>query len=925
MRTTWISAQEDIVTDAPHTRQRPRNTDTPMAQARTRTQRLTDHVPEEVDLPAMDVDVGEITDGVKIEDGILTVENPDGGVTINFSPDLSGTNKDGDFYENLAHKIGEVELSRISEQLLSAIDQDDQSRKEWLETRRRGIELLGLKLEEPKGDVSDGTVSSVRHPVLLEAVLRFQANARAELLPSSGPVKVRNDTPPRPENPTPAQGTQPGGQPGAQPGMPPMPGMPPGIPMPGMGGPQMAPFRQMMEPLLGPQYQEVEDLSEALEIDLNHYLTVTAREYYPDTDRMLFQVGFGGLGIKKVYNCPLRRRPVSESIDAQDLIVSNATTDLANAGRITHVIKMRPSVLKRMQIVGAYRDVELSLAPLAPLNPVDQAVTEMQGINPPMSSFNNNEDIEQLIYESYCELDIVGYEHKDGEKVTGLRCPYKVTIHKESRKILEVRRNWEEDDELCIAREFFVDFPFVRSFGFYPVGLLHILGNAATALTAAWRMTLDAGMFASFPGFLYASGAGRQLTNEFRVSPGGGLPIQSGSMPLKDAVMPLPYRDVSAAFMTFIEQVQTLTQRVGGTAEATVGEGKQDVPVGTTLAMIEQATKLMDAVHKRLHSAQDREFKLLKERFKEDPEAFWRQNKKPAVKWKVEQFLKALDQSEIVPVADPNNPTSLHRIAKATAIKTLEQANPSLYDPMAVDKRIFRVVGIDPEGLFRAQPAPPPPDPRIEAIKSKERTAQMQNQTQAAQAQTKAQESMFKVQGDEKERQSKERMAQQQHAMDEQRLQQEHSMEMEKMKQQLQLEREKAMLELQTEKQKMMMEMQQFRMEMGMEQAKGQQEMAMEQRRMGMESQMQERQMAVDSEKQDRQMQFDEHSQRQSMDMEREKNESKMGMEREKHQMSLEQQRESGQEKLKQSNEMNKAKIDTTKAIAKAKGGEVKK
>ncbi|HEY6020311.1 MAG TPA: hypothetical protein VIY48_10520, partial [Candidatus Paceibacterota bacterium] len=642
---------------------------------------------------------------VSINNGVQQVKNPDGSVTFDFNPKINAPeDDDNDFYRNLADDIDPAELVRISSDLLDGIQIDLQSRREWLQTRARGIELLGFKLEIPSGEATGEGISKVRHPLLADAVLRFQANARGELLPAGGPVKVRNDTtlgpkkplqqaPSPPPSPPPGQPPQmghnggpplspaggsppaPNGLSGAGPaGGPPAPSQPPGMQNPaltagagnpGASAPGAPPPTGMMQPpapvIPDGQNDPADELAEALETDFNHYLTAVATEYVPDTDRMLFWVGAGGQGFKKVYNCPLRQRPVSESVDADNMVVNNATTDLDNCGRITHIIKMRPSTLKRMQLVGAYRDVPLTSAPsMIPPTPVEQAKNEISGITP---QAQKPQDAEHEIYECYCELDIEGFEHKNKGKVTGLAVPYVVTIHKESRQILQVRRNWEEGDKLCIAKQYFVSFPFVNADGFYGIGLINILGNTTAALTAAWRECLDAGMFANFPGFVYQKQFGRQLTNNFRVSPGGGIGLDTGGMPIGQAVMPLPYKDIGAAFAGFIQHMEEVGQRVGGAADIGVGEGKQDAPVGTTLALIEQATKVMDAVHKRLHAAQAKEFMLLKDRFKEDPEAFWRHNKRPARQWTIEQFKQALNERELVPVADPNNPTSLHRIA----------------------------------------------------------------------------------------------------------------------------------------------------------------------------------------------------------------------------------------------------------------------
>ena len=736
---------------------------------------------DEGNLQPLTIDLGETQNGKKFEDGALQTEHSDGSLTLDFDAKPDTKPYDNEWFGNLATKIEDSELSRICSELLEGLNADEESRREWLDTRTKGLVLLGLKIEDPKTDSTttsasvEGT-STIRHPLLLESVLKFQANARGELLPASGPVKIRNDTPtslrsvqpapppvpPTPQPPPPGIGhnggppiTPPSPLPMAGPGMgpggppsfpplqpptagggppmppPPMPQAPAPMPMPPGPLPFMPPGGMMEKP------NDLEELAEALETDMNHYLTAVATEYYPDTDRMLFNVGFGGQGFKKVFNCPLRRRPVSESVDAEDIIVSHGTTSLENAGRLSHRIKMRPSTLKRMQLVGAYRDdIEIPDAQqYQQQNEVDRKKDEIQGIKPVAQQ---RQIAEHEIYETYCELDIKGFEHKSKGKVTGLRCPYKVTWHKESLKVLEVRRLWEKNDPLCMPKQYFVEFPFVRAIGFYAIGLIHIAGNTTNTLTAAWREMLDAGMFSNFPGFLYNKMFGRQLSNQFRIPPGGGVGLDLGQMPINAAVMPLPYKDVGPAFAAFIQHVEEVGQRVSSTAEVQIGEGKQEVPVGTTMAIIEQATKVMDAVHKRLHDSQAQEFKLLKERFKEDPESFWRHNKKTVIPWQKEQFLKALDNANLVPVADPNNPTSLHRIAKATAIKVLQQANPAIYDAKAVDTRIMRIVGIDPDGLFAEQAAQPPPDPRMMAVISKAQTEQAMGQVKLMELKLKA-------------------------------------------------------------------------------------------------------------------------------------------------------------------------------------------
>ena len=688
------------------------------------TLRIVDPEPSHDELEPASYDVGSGEPKVTYEDGVVRIEHEDGSVTFDTNTEKLTVEDDAssDFFRNLANDIGDDELSHIASELLTGIDLDKNARKDWLDTRAAGIRLLGLKLEEPRGDLGGSTsplegMSQIRHPLLLEATIRFQANARGELLPSSGPCKVRNDLPERPDNPfAPPPASDP----------------------------------------TAPEGSQLDELGAAMEKDFNHYLTVTATEYVPDTDRMLFYVGFGGEGYKKVYNHILKRRPVSESVDAEDVIVSNSATDIRSCARFTHRIKMRPSMVRRMQLAGAYRDIALSQPnPSFNLTAPEQEKADIGGYKPQPQQ---PKDADHEIYECYCELDLDKFAPKQF-KGKSLPLPYVVTIERDSRQVLAVTRNWAEDDEQCLPKQFFVQFPFIRGLGFYGLGLVHLLGNVTLALTAIWREMIDAGMFANFPGFLFAKAAGRQNTNQFRVPPGGGMPVDvPPGMRIQDAFMPVPYHEPGSAIFNLAAHIEEVGQRLGQTAEMNIGEGKQDVPVGTTMALIEQATKIMDSVHKRLHAAQAEEFQLLKERFKEDPEAFWRHNKRPARKWTIEQFKQALDQRELVPVADPNNPTSLHRIAKATIIDALLSKYPQLMNAQNGLRRMLRIADIDVEGLLNAQPAPPPPDPRFAAINAKQQAEQMKASIDQAKVYLDAQMQQAKFADQQAERAFKERM-----------------------------------------------------------------------------------------------------------------------------------------------------------------------
>jgi len=688
---------------------------------RKRTKKSDGLLPAFAAFDSSEITIPTADDGPKDDSGItinpmtgaVTIDHDDGSITIDptgeslHEPDLSGPSAHQD---NLADRIDIMERNRIAEDLLDAIGSDKQERTSWENMRAKTIELLGMKLEDPKSSVSTSSsgmsTSVVRDPVLLEAVERFRANAFAELCPAAGPVKVVD---------------------------------------------------------FGSETANSDDLANCLQKDLNYYLTTTASEYYPDTRYMLWWTGLASGTFKKVYKCPLRRRPVSEYVDGTHLIVPSNATDLKNAGRITHEISMRRSTMKRMQILGVYRDVDLT-EPLAQTpSVVDAKKANIEGKS---VQSQRVEDQEYTVFECYCELDIKGFEHQEDGEESGLPLPYRVTIEEGSRQILEIRRNWEEDDEDQIAQIPFVLFPYSTGLSrIYGSGLGQMMGNMASALTALLRISIDSGMAANYPGLLKAKGSGRQLSNEIVVPPGGCAEIDTGGLPIRDFVMGMPYKDVSAMVVQLIEQTRNVAQRLGGTADLPVGEGKQDAPVGTTLAMIEQATKIEGSVHKALHAAQSEEFRLLVKLFRDDPESLWRGNLRPAMgsakteadkQARLVKFKAALDNCNIIPMADPNVPSEMHRILKGMSLKQLTQGNPA-YDQIAVDRRIAAILKIDDfDSLLARNPGQPQPDPLAIAML----------QIKAKEVEIKEQKLQLDAQKADKDRQSKEGIASLQIAKD---------------------------------------------------------------------------------------------------------------------------------------------------------------
>lgn len=601
-----------------------------------------------------------------------TYDAPDGGVIVDFAPSNPFAVPERTHNENLSEFLDEMVLSTIAGDLLEGIESDDGSRTKWLAMRKMGIDLLALEVAEAaSGSTAFDGMAAVKHPLLLEACLRFQANAVGELLPSTGPVKVES-TDDRDDN-----------------------------------------------------------LAKELGKTLNAFLRLTATEYYPDTDKLLFGVGFSGAGFKKGYSCPLRQRPVLESVDAADLIISNSASDLESAPRVTHRILMDKATFIRMQIAGAYRRVVDLSTEAKETTVVEDKIASTQGLD---SKTSRTQDEGKTIYECYCTYDIPGYEHLIDGEPSGLPLPYKITIDKVTKQVLEIRRNWKADDADFTKRRNFVMYPFVPMFGLYPYGLLHILGNTTSAITSAWRILLDSGMFANFPGFMYLKGGVRQEETTFRVGPGEGAPINGNGADddIRKLIMPLPYKEPGPATMQLVDNIASTGRQVGGTTEIKIAEGNAQTPVGTTLAMIEQAAVIVGSVHKRLHTAQFQEFQLLKDLLSEDPDALWRHRKGRDVvsEEKKQAIIAALNDYDLAPMSDPNVPSHIHRLAKCMAVKQLAQANPEQYNMREVDAYCLAEMGVSDFQRFFADPQPQPnPVQVMAAIEDKKiaaKTAELQ-------------------------------------------------------------------------------------------------------------------------------------------------------------------------------------------------------
>lgn len=629
----------------------------------------------------------------------ITVD-ADGGVTIDLDPDKPKRSKSDKHNANLAIDLDQTELGAIAEAVLQGIDNDIQSRTDWEVAYDRGIELMGIKLKDASSEVSTtGSISQVYHPLLIETTVRYQSNAMAELLPAAGPVKVMDYATELNEART--------------------------------------------------------ELADAFEKDFNHYLTTVAKEYYPDTDQLLFNQGWSGMAFKKVFECPIRKRPCSDLVLSPDLIVSNDVVDLETATRVTHRTKMGKGLVKRLMKDKVYRKVDLGQAVEQPTI-VEQKVAEVQNVQ-----ITNKLPADYLhtIYECYIELDIPGYDEGDG-----IPLPYVITLDKDSRQVLSIYRNWEKGDDQFKAQCPFVKYGMIPALGFYDLGFVHLLGNTTRTLTAILRMQLDSGQFSIFPGFLFSKQGGKQTNKDIRISPGTGQEIDTGGLPINQVAMPLPYPGPSAVLANISEKVASDGMRLGMATEIQVGEGRADVPVGTTMALIEQATKVMGAVHKRNHISQQREFEKLRKLFNKNPEALWKFARNPQRKWQQAEEFADLD---LVPASDPNIPSHTHRLMQSNALVMLAQSAPSVFNIRAVAEQALNTIGIkNTDSLLNPVPPPgtppPPPPPEVQvkimAEQNKARQIDLQAQQQAAHDQSRMQEMQMNLINDQKNRESREKI-----------------------------------------------------------------------------------------------------------------------------------------------------------------------
>ena len=607
------------------------------------------------DLPSVvapDMDV-EVTDETKLveSDNVEATELPDGGMEINFDPN-SGIKVPGTeaHFDNLADLLPDEILTPIGSDMQANYMDYKMSRKEWEDTYIKGLDLLGFKYRvrtEPFQGASGAT-----HPVLAEAVTQFQAMAYKELLPSDGPVRTQ---------------------------------------------------------VMGLSTPPKEQQSQRVKNFMNYQLMDQMEEYEPEFDQMLFHLPLSGSTFKKIYYDDLLQRAVSKFVQADDLVVPYSATSLDDAEAIIHVLKIPENELRKQQVSGFYRDIDLGKPPIIE-DKVEEKEKELAGTK----KVGKQEDVYTLL-ECHVNLDLEGFEDvgADGEP-TGIKLPYIVTIEEGSRTVLSIRRNFAPNDPNKRKIQYFVHFKFLPGLGFYGFGLIHMIGGLSRTATAALRQLLDAGTLSNLPAGFKQRGV--RIRDEAQpLQPGEWKDVDAPGGSLKDSFFNLPYKEPSPTLLQLMGIVVQAGQRFASIADMQVGEGNQQAAVGTTVALLERGSRVMSAIHKRLYVALKSEFKLLAKIFATYlPPEYPYDVVGAARTVKVSDFD---DRVDILPVADPNIFSMQQRVTLAQTELQLAMSNPQMHNLYMSYRKMYEAMGVKDIDQVLPPPAPKvPKDPALENI-----------------------------------------------------------------------------------------------------------------------------------------------------------------------------------------------------------------
>jgi len=581
-------------------------------------------------------------------------EMEDGGAEVNFDPNATEPMDAGEHFSNLAEVLPDTILDPIGSDLSSKFEDYKSSRSEWEKAYTDGLELLGFKYEarsEPFRGASGAT-----HPVLAEAVTQFQALAYKELLPSNGPVRTQ---------------------------------------------------------VIGKDDMARKDQAERVKEFMNYQIMHVMKEYEADFDQMLFYLPLAGSTFKKVYYDQLLNRAVSKFIPADDLVVPYSATSLDEADTVIHVVKISENDLRKQQVNGFYRDIELSTSYDGANSDLKSKERELEGVK----ASGQDEDMYTLL-ECHVNLDLEGFEdmNPQSNEPTGIKLPYIVTIEEGTNEVLSIRRNFAQGDVLKKKVDYFVHFKFLPGLGFYGFGLIHMIGGLSRTATAALRQLLDAGTLSNLPAGFKMRGI-RVRDDAQPLQPGEFRDVDAPGGNLRDSFMPLPFKEPSQTLLTLMSTVVSAGQRFASIADTQVGDGNQGAAVGTTVALLERGSRVMSAIHKRLYSSLKQEFSLLSKVF-----SLYLPPEYPYDVVGGQRNIKQTDfddRVDILPIADPNIFSQTQRISIAQTELQMAMSNPKLHNLYQAYHNMYSALGIKDINSILPPPAKPAPmDPSMEHIQA---------------------------------------------------------------------------------------------------------------------------------------------------------------------------------------------------------------
>ena len=582
---------------------------------------------------------------------VEVIPEEDGGATIDYEPgsiNIPGTES---HFDNLAELLPDDVLEPVGNEMVQNYMDYKSSRKEWEQSYKTGLDLLGFKYEnrtEPFQGASGAT-----HPVLAEAVTQFQAQAYKELLPSDGPVRTQ---------------------------------------------------------VIGIKNPATEQQSQRVKDFMNYLIMDQMKEYESEFDSMLFHLPLAGSTFKKVYYDVPMGRAVSKFVPADELIVPYTATSLDDAEAVIHRIKISENELRKQQVSGFYRDVELGPPGTDSNNELEKKERELEGTK----KTGKNEPVYTLI-ECHVNLDLEGFEEvgENGEP-TGVKLPYLVTVEEGSRKVLSIRRNYAPNDLKKNKIQYFVHFKFLPGLGFYGFGLIHMIGGLSRTATAALRQLLDAGTLSNLPAGFKQRGV-RVRDEASPIQPGEFKDVDAPGGSLRDAFFPLPYKEPSQTLLNLLGIVVQAGQRFASIADMQVGDGNQAAAVGTTVALLERGSRVMSAIHKRCYAAMKSEFKLLSK--------IVSQYLPPEYPYDVVGGARNVKQTDfddrvdVIPVADPNIFSMSQRITLAQTQLQIATSNPMLHNMYQIYRNMYNAIGVKDVDAVLPPPAPNAPmDPSLEHI-----------------------------------------------------------------------------------------------------------------------------------------------------------------------------------------------------------------